>query len=225
MTKALSGIDGEVRLTKTDLSYLDTVEQAIGEAIKHGDATIAVNFMDKMRKVAQLQGIGLAMMLSRLEESWESVFVPSGMGDDFFDFIYDRLGYTRQTSKKYIRMWRAVFENTSIPKPLRDKLKSKGIDTLLLLTATAQDGDFEENDWKEVAVAPNKQEVRDLIRKKRGERTSSGSAKTIILERDGTLKAQVDGDWIEIGWLNMNSESAGMEAIDRIVRAAGIVER
>lgn len=225
MTKALSGIDGEVRLTKTDLGYLDTVEQAIGEAIKHGDATIAVNFMDKMRKVAQLQGIGLAMMLSRLEESWESVFVPSGMGDDFFDFIYDRLGYTRQTSKKYIRMWRAVFENTSIPKPLRDKLKSKGIDTLLLLTATAQDGDFEENDWKEVAVAPNKQEVRDLIRKKRGERTSSGSAKTIILERDGTLKAQVDGDWIEIGWLNMNSESAGMEAIDRIVRAAGIVER
>ena len=74
MTKALSGIDGEVRLTSKDLDFLDTVEQVINDAILKRDLSIATEFMEKMRKVAQLQGIGLAMSLSRLEEAWDTEF-------------------------------------------------------------------------------------------------------------------------------------------------------
>lgn len=226
MTTELSAIDGGVRLTKTDLGFLDSVEQMISKSIIESNLSIATDFIDKMRKVAQLQGIGLAMTLSRLEEAWEPVFVPAGNDGDFYDYITDTVGYSKQTAKKYIRMWRSVFENKSIPKPIRDGLMGKGVDTLLLLTAAAQDGIFDEEDWEMVERAPNKQEVRTLVRSKRGQVSSSSTAIVITLDRDGTLKARKGtGKAVEFGWLNPSPNEVGQAAIDRIIRAAGVVER
>ena len=70
-------------------------------------------------------------------------------------------------------------------------------------------------------------DVREIVQSKRGKRTSAEHALTVLLERDGTLKARRGSEaWVSFGYFNLAVEGeAGITAIDRMCKAAGVQKR
>lgn len=226
-----SALDLTVRYQEEELAIFDDVEQVVTDSIEEGNPLIATGFANTLRKIAQLQGLALAKLLSGLEHAWLPTFVAEhGHEGDFVDYIYTQLGIATATTNKYIRMWRAIFEGSGPTPTQKKKLYGKDMKTLLLLTGGAGEGDFSKDDWKEIVNAPNRSEVREVIREARGEVTSSKTRLVIMLERDGSLMArrgEKDG-FKPFGYLNLELAEEDVDiqmAINRLLRSAGIVER
>lgn len=225
-----SALDLTVRYREEELAIFNDVEKVVTTSIEEGNPLIAAEFADGLRRIAQLQGQALAHLLAKMEEAWLPIFVGEyGYEGDFIDFAFTEIGVAVATTKKYVKMWRAVFESSDTTPTQKKKLHEKDMKTLLLLTGGAGEGDFSKDDWKEIVKAPNRSEVREVIRKARGEVTSSKSRLVIMMERDGSLKARRGEDgYKDFGYLNLELAEKDTDiqmAINRLLRSAGIVER
>ena len=198
-----------------------TVEVAIAEKSPNRILDLLIHF----REDVQIRGLAMAKLLSRMEENWGYFVLEGGIDDDFYDRVQVDLGLSKQTVQKYIRLWRNLFENTNIEQRIKDKLTNKPVRTLLLLSAAAKDGDIK--DWDAVASSVDYQEIRTMVRKQRGERTSSKTSIAIVLDRDGTLKCRKGNmPFKPFGFLNTDLDDPIIrEAIEKLIERAGIVEK
>ena len=221
----VSGMDVSPMFNQQDFEFLDEVDAVIERSVLQANPTYAFNFGRLLWKDGHLKGLALAKFLSKMSQHWEQ-FRLGEVQDRFEDAVSSEIGISPQTVRKYSGMWENLFENDEIPEDVRKQLFGKPIKSLLLLNAAARDGDG--LDWDEVANATTGNEIRDLVREARGDRTSSSSAIRIVLTRDGTLKIKKasDPDYVVIGQLYVELADDSPEvkkALDRIVDRAGIL--
>ena len=195
----VSGLDLSPIFTTRDVEFLNQVDEVIQRSIIQADPTYAFDFGRSLWKDGHLKGLALAKFLSKMGQRWD-MFQMGEVEERFEDAVSSEIGISPQTVRKYSSMWENLFENEDIPIEVRKALYGKPIKTLLLLTAAARDED--ELNWGEVVSASTGNEVRDIVRKARGEQTSSKNSLRITLDRSGqlSLRRGVEGEPIYFGF-------------------------
>lgn len=202
---------------------LQFVDDVVTRAVDRGDDQELVGFGASLRQGMQVNGLSLAKLLYRWFQHAEEFGIST---DDFVDHIYANLGISPQTTKKYTIMWKTIFEDAQLDEGIYLSLMGKPIQGLLSLTAAVREEQLDEQDWEEIANAPDAAAMSEVVRKKRGEQTSSKTRIVITMDRDGTLTARQGDDMEAIGWLKTDCETQfGSAAVDRLLMKGGVVEK
>ena len=217
----------EVILKSPDLKLLTDVDDVMHSAVMTGDLTGLLEFGRTIKRGQQIQGLAAAKLLYMMKDRWH-LFQAAGVDDNFEDVVFAEIGYTPQTTSKYVRAWESLFENSQIPDETKMRLMGKPIKWLLRLPAAIADLDDEDkmDDFiSKVANAASLGEIQNLVRGVRGVQTSAKNRIIIRWDkRDGRLTAiQGDGTIATIGYMNA-IDSVGIKAVRRIIDRAGIVE-
>lgn len=238
MTESLSH-DAVIGITETDYKFLSQVKEVVDQAIEQKNPSIAFNFALTIRRAAQVQGWGLAMLLYEMKQEWngDGAF----QSDDKFERIAaERLGYSPSTIERHITTWERVLakpkmltddgsvKNFRHKKEQRKRILGHALNTAYRMAAASAEGEMTEDDWERFYTAPNKQAVMELRSEIRGEKTSSVTSLKIMIEDDGGIVARRDGPYEPTGllYLNRRGESEVIDAaIERIIRGSGIFKR
>ena len=221
-----NGLDMLPPLDRKQLqSYLDEVDDAVNNAVLQGDPEIALQWAQSMRQEVQIRGLALAKLLYELHERW-SLFEVAGLNEPFEQVIRDNLGYSPQTTKKYVSMWEMIVTYllpANVTDDIKDKVLRKGTKALSLITPSVKDaeGDFP---WEAVARSSSVHDLRDLMAT---DRTSCGNRRTLLLFPDGTLKVKrgTTGQAKSFGLLNMNSDDPDIQdAVEYLIRTLNVME-
>ena len=218
-------ITGALKLAGNEL--FDKVDAVLARSISVGDPLIALEYGRELQSQGILRGLAVAKLIYKVNQNWQ-LYRSAGTDDDFENVVYSVNGYSPATIKKYLNVWESIFETDALSQELKDKLAGRPIGQLLLLSAAASEGSLTEDDWDKVTIASNKHEVRDIVRKARGEKTSSSSAISIrIMSNDGkypkgTLIAYQNGKSAVIGILSGDGTELANQAMSRIINAVGI---
>lgn len=211
--------DQAVRIPPEALTTaLSEIEHVVSKAVESRTDYELVMLARKFRVSAQIRGVSLASLFAE----WKKNTLAFGVSaEDWVDHVTTNTGYSKQTVEKYVEVWIAL---KSAPETLFPLLAGKPIEGLLLLPATVREGLMDEEAWKRIADATDKNAIRDTVRELRGEATSSGTTITIRMNRDGTLEAFQNGERMAIGYLvpDRDMPDFAVAAVDRIVNGAGI---
>jgi hypothetical protein len=223
MTESIStGLDQPIYIPSSEQYVFHQVNEAIAASKERGTPHYALALLRELRGAVQARGLAAAKLLARLEDIWDELNVE----DDFFNVVQTETGFAPATVRKYISMWRLVFENPSIPEEAKASLVAMPIRRLLKIVAAAREGLLEDK-WDRVINVQSDGELRQLIREVRGKATSSQTAIIITLRRDGSLLARQGDNGLatHVGFLKIDTDDAvAQKAIARIIQAAGIVE-
>lgn len=224
MSDELLNENEDVYLTYGDKMVFKEVDNIVAAAIAQGDPEIIMRFGHALRKDARVRGVALAKLLWHTKDNWKK-FQDAGIDDDLFSVLEGEMGVPPSTASTYIRIWEAVFANPDIPDATKELLLAKPIGTLKLLPALTTEGD--EVDWDEIVQAHDKKEVRQIVRRIRGEATSSKTSLYVRLDtRTGQLSAKRgEMPFVNFGLLNLGIEDEVVKsAIERIVTSSRIME-
>jgi hypothetical protein len=216
-------LDQEIVVKDVARAALSYVDLLVDEAIASGKEELIADFVRDQKASMHISGLSLAKLLYRWREAREMFGISN---DDFEDRVFEQTGISPQTTRKYVLVWETVFVKASLPEAIENALLGKPMQGLLLLPAAVQEGQLDDEDWEEIASAPDPASIKEVVRAKRGKVTNSHTAVTIYLKRDGTLIAHQGEEQEAIGYLNLNTELAcGAAAVSRILREARVVER
>jgi hypothetical protein len=217
-------------LTPTELNVFVEVDQYIVRSVASGDPLIAINYGLSLKRSAQLKGIALAKLLHGLQINW-GMFRAAGIGEEFEDFVYTYLEIQPETSRKYASMWAGIFMNDAVSPEIKEQLQTKPIEHLLLLTAAVEEGSITNEDLREAAIR-DKEGIREMVSKARGNQTSSKTAiRRYIQMRDGdypagTIIAAQNGDREILGVLNLEPETEfGQKALAGLLNSKVFIQR
>lgn len=213
-----------------DMADVDTI---LDRAIIAGDPLIATEYGNQLSNVMRLKGVALAKLFFGLKSNW-AVFRTAGIEDDFQTFVEAHMTIRGRTADKYADMYAEVLANEQIPSLIREQLKLKPIQTLLLLTAAVREGDLNAKDLEDVVVLDHSG-VHDLVRKARGDATNSSAAiyARLITEKDNSYPAgsivvfgtSSDGrlEIEPIGMVSLEPRTeAGKKYLERVKRKLGL---
>lgn len=225
MNEIETAYDQSMIINPSEFQLFTEVDNIVDSSILMADPKPALEFGRGLRRDGQLKGLALAKLLSSLDKNW-SLFQRTGIEERIEDIVFVEMGVSPQTTRKYIHLWEDLFENEDVPKQAKDKLYGKSIKSLLLLTATAKDGDAV--DWDRVANAENGAEIREIVRGVRGPTTSSETSVVIHLDREGMLFAKRGSDPTRypLGRLNiadMASNPIVDKALTRLIERGGVL--
>ena len=185
---------------------------------------IALEYGLQLRAEGQVRGYALAHLLWRLREQWKSF--PTD--DDFEDAVWKKLGYSTDTTYRYIHIWDNIFANDKVPASVKPHLLGMPINTTYALIHSARQGDLTDADWEEVENATDKQAIDDIIHKATGkEKKENPNMLVIMLEKDGRLRCRKGQEKYEdFGYLNLEKETDAVKAaIDRLMNKGGVIRR
>jgi len=219
-----------VKLTEKELQLFKDVDDIIGKSVTIGDPLIALDYGASLGRNATVSGLALAKLMFKLQQSW-ALFTAAGFEDDLPTMISVHMGISGQTFKKYINVWESIFENEKIDEETKMVLQGRSIGDLILLAPAVREGDLEGEELRNAALTLNHQELREKVYEKRGEQTSSATAiKGCLQMQDtpnmaaGTLYAKKGNKRDILFIINPNHGELAEALLDRIVRAAGIIE-
>lgn len=218
-------------LEDKDSEVFDYIDTLIERSIAVGDPLIALEYVQRLQKETLVKGLAIAKVMFKMRQNW-SFFEVAGVGDTFENLVEATNGYAPATVEKYVRMWESIFENDKLSPEIKNRLSGRPIRDLLLLTAAAREGSLSDADWDKVLVAGDSHDVRNIVRKARGEVTSSKNAVLPILQIHdngaapiGTVYGYDNGVKKEAGNLNVGSADLFVQKIiARLVNGAHMKE-
>jgi hypothetical protein len=159
------------------------------------------------------------------------MFRSAGIDDEFEDFVYTYLDVYPETCRKYANMWAGIFLNINVPDEIKHQLQTKPIEHLLLLKAAIEEGSISDDDLREAAIR-DKEGIREMVSKARGDQTSSKTAvRRYIQMRDGyypagTIVAMCNGETEIIGTLVLDPDSEfARKAIAGVLNSKVFIQR
>jgi hypothetical protein len=170
---------------------------------------------------SQLSGIALAKLFYLIRENWE-VFE---IGDNFEDVAYARVGRTKDTVDKYVRLWE-MYENKTIPAEFIEDIRQKNVkDQIPIANMLSQGYEPDEEQWQDIVDAPDNSSVLRAVRDIKGTEPRK-SALLLFIKEDGSLIAEQEGVSQYVGWLNIDEAGDIAEkGIQRLLRSAGVLQR
>jgi hypothetical protein len=204
-----------------DKEILQKAENVIQEAIEQQNAYIALNVCRELVGVGKLSGMALAKILYSIKDSWESFDI-----DDWFeDVVYEYIGLHQTTVTRYVRVWE-MYAEEKIPKKFEEKIQQRNIkEQIPIANAIAQGCEIDDDDWKELADAPDLSTVLRVVRDISGKPPRKSSLQ-IYLDRDGSLWAYQENQKGFVGSLEVDDkEELVKKAIERLVKNSGVMKR
>lgn len=217
-----AALDQAIVFSEEDTKLIITdVTRVIEQALLQGPE-VAMQAGMRLRQGGQSRALAIAHLLYSLKGHWESF--PTD--DTFEDAVFKGMGLSRQTVDKYIRVWERIFASDTVNDVTKKALLGKPINSLLAVSAAAADGQISEAQWKDVVRAPDTSSVKEIVRQIRGRQTSSKNALVYTYERDGAIKyRRGGGHYKSLGFLPPTKDQDANEALDTLLRRAGVVRR
>lgn len=213
-------VQADLPVNSRDMAEIDTV---LTRAITAGDPLIASDYGNQLSSAITLKGIALAKLFSGLRSNW-ALFRAAGIEEEFPDFIDAHMFVRGSTAIKYADMYESVFERAQLPDDLKDQLARKPIKSLMLLTAAVREGSLDEEQLEDVVLLDH-QGIREMIRRARGEVTSSKTriyAKLVTRVGGAYPPGSVvafdgEGDSEAVGFIKLNpSTDHGKKYVERM---------
>lgn len=181
----MNDIEAITKVSTGDMAQFDAVDDIVARSIVIGDPLLAFEYGSGLITSSKIKSYALAKLLFKLRQQW-ALFRQS---DDLATMAEVHLGVRPTTTDKYINMWEAIFENDDIDDETKRLLAGRNIADTLLLTAAARDGSLSSDEMREAAMSPDRTTLREIIREKRGEKTSSGTAvRLFVAMRDNSRR-------------------------------------
>lgn len=191
----MNDIEAITKVSRGDMDQFDAIDDIVARSIVIGDPLLAFEYGSGLITTAKIKSYALAKLLFKLRQQWE-LFRQS---DDLSTMAMVHLGVRPTTTEKYINMWEAVFENEDIDDETKRLLAGRNIADTLLLTAAARDGSLDPDEMREAAMAPDRSSMREIIRAKRGEKTSSGTAVQLYVAMRDTSRRRAGTIYVKRG--------------------------
>lgn len=208
--------DQVMRIPVDILERMDAeIDEVVSLSLKQGSPEAALDFGASLAATGYMRGVQLARLLYELDEVWGEFETD----DDVQDAVFKGIGISPVTFSQYSRMYRYVLKD-------RPRLIGKPIRGLIGLIAASRDEEFSDEDWDEIYNAADVGDMLAVRDRVRGIQTSGHGRIVITQSREGYIAAR-KGDEIEaLGYLLRKPKTEfGKRALDRIIRAAGIVQR
>ena len=221
--------DAPVIIRNVDMAVFDAADQTLERSIIIGSPDMVFEFILELRKSVAARGYALAKLLYHTRKTW-STFNIEG---EFEDVVFERTGLSRQTVVKYVRMWENLFDNPNIAEKTKMLLMGRNIRDSLLLSAGAADGTLDDDMIRFAAITPDSESLREIVRKARGQVTSSSTfiQLSVVTRADnpklrcGTVLARRGDEQVEIGWLDVEtSNELAKTGILRVINSSNIRE-
>lgn len=213
--------DQELPLEPHDYKLLEKVQQEINTAADNHDVERAVQICVYFQRATKLSGKSLAQALHTMYKRWNDF----GIGEEFIDYIFARIGVARHTVERYLRV--AVLLETVVPDQYRTTFESMGIQRLVPIAhAAAQGYEIEPEEWEALANTTTYAEVREVVNQQiKGVAPREGALK-LSINREGTLLVfQGENSPKYLGNLEINSDDPAIQqAVERIIRNSGILQ-
>lgn len=183
------------------------IDKIIATAIEKKNAWIAVNSCQDLYQIARLSSISLAKMLHGIISNWDKFDID----EDVYAVLKDSLGIHHYTAVRYAEAWGIL---PQIPEEHRGTIIERGIADLLRVSKMLNSG-YEPTDeqWFDIANAPDRMDFRDHIREVTHEKPSE---RAIIpqMELDGTIYVYHLGEKHYVGKLDTAS---GVYAVQKTI--------
>ena len=153
------------------------IDRAIEISLLSGRPDAAMGLGRDILRQGRLSGVKLARLLYEIDEIWDKFTTD----DRVEDAIERDIGVPKDTFLKYSRMYRFVLR----PRPA---LSGKPIEGLIKLTAAAREGQFTDDDWKEIVLAPNVRAMLVVRDRARGIQTSGHKRLSLWCTPSGQLE-------------------------------------
>lgn len=213
----VSALDQPIRFDPKPV--LEEIDTFYNDAKASGDVMVILDRAKLYITNFRMSGLALAKLLYMLKRDWHEYDV----SDTYEDVLYDILGISKLTINRYVGVWGMFAENLT-PAQLSNKLQNKPMKSLIPMAKTLEQGfEVEDEEWQELADAPDDATIRGILRDIKGQAPRKGGI-TIKLKRNGDLIAYNDGTQYSIGFLE-NSEpqpDVVKKAVERICSSAGI---
>jgi len=198
------------------------VNQVIQRAVREKNPEIALEACRELVVVTKISGKALARILYMLFSYWEDF----NATDDFWDTVYIRVGLSRHTVERYVRVGALLTENI-VPPQFLPKLEERNIGEIIpIANAIAQGYDLQDSQWQEILQQPDATSIRQKIREFKMEAPRRYGLQ-IFMDSEGSLWCQtVDSAAEFIGYLNIDDQSRNVQrAISRIVDHSGVMRK
>ena len=190
------------------------VDEAIEISLLSGRPDTAMELGREIIRKGRLSGVKLARLLYEIDEAWHLFRTD----DRVEDAIERDIGIPKETFIKYSRMYRFVLRD-------RPTLAGKPIEGLIKLTAGAREGDFSDDDWKEIVLAPNVRAMLVVRDRARGIQTSGHSKLALWCTPNGQLelKRGSNGKQKNWGFVPANSPDKDISAAVARLESIGVI--
>ena len=195
----------------------DEVDKAVEKALLEGSPDSAIDFGYSLVRTGQMRGVQLAHLLHSLDEVWTTF----DTDDTIEDAVLKGMGISARKFREYADLYKYV---------LRDHptLSGKPVGGLLAIIVAAREGEFSEEDWKDLEKAHDKSAMLDIRTRARGVHTRGHHRLSGQVDRDGHIWAyQSGGEPDHAGVLNIGAKDGTPAAklVQRIIEAAGLARR
>jgi len=213
---------------------MEQIDRLLSSSLMMGNPSMLFGYVSSVGRLARVKGIGVARVLWETWSRWAE-YQRLGIGDEWENVAPAECGLSLDQCRKYRDLYAVVYASSDVPQRVKDALIRKPIEGQLALRAAVRDGQVTDEDWEEIIDAVTPAEIKAVVRRIRGDQTSSGSRIVIVLDRQGILKAKRadSGKYVVVVALRNKREDLEGEgyeptvraiAIERILRSAGVVE-
>jgi len=194
----------------------DEVDKEIERSLLAGSPELALNFGAGLVITGHLRGVQLAKLLYELDQQWKNFKTD----DEIQDAVFKTMGVSSRKFEDYKDMYKYVLKD-------HPELAGKPIGGLLDIIVAAREGEFSDEDWKELALAYDRKTMLDVRRRVRGILTKGTSRLVIWQDRDGQVYCRRgDGPQKHCGWLTREVEDDDVaDAVNRLIKSAGVLKR
>ncbi len=218
-----SSLDQGLPLQQESMEFLQSMKSQYTKMYEQKDKTAIVKFLNNIYNVSRISSIVLANVLYWLNNDWETW----GLGEDFVEFAFDHLGYTRTTIDRYIAIGK-MYNLEYVPAHLKEQVFSMTMKSLVPIAKTIEQGyEISEDRWETLAYCPDDNSVRKEIRSIKGVAPRKHSM-IIMIHPDGEIVALFGDDSVPIylGYLNVDiDDDRAQAAISRIIENSNILRR
>jgi hypothetical protein len=203
-------------------ALIEWIKEKAEESINKKDVDIIMNVFESLVKVTKMNGLALACGLYIVNANWSAF----GIDDNFEDFVFVKLGIHNHTVDRYLDVW-SMYETKAVPETIAPAIMQQNIKAQIpIAKAIAQGYTIDADTWEELADAVDYTEVSRIIREDVKHTNPRKGSMQLYMDRDGSVKAVNNGEFFDIGYLNVFSEDeVVLKAIERIVSNSGILRR
>lgn len=233
----MSDTKSEKKDTKLSLTTGQFVQvPSLGESLgiietkaKDGDFHGLLDIGHVLIEQGRMRGKLLAKVLYEFQQNWPTLAQVAGLeGSDVLEFLQTEFSLNPQTITKYTTMWGRLFgADSSVPESIRPALLEGPTENLLLASPLSEDKPTKK-EWIKIANAiGDKQKIREIVRGKRGKKTSAKNALHLSIDKSGKITAwRGDEKPAPLGLLKLDGKTPlHVDGVERILRLAGIARK
>lgn len=184
-------------VTRQDV--LDQCKTVIQRLNQDGNLRRANASLNALDNIANIAGIGKACLLSGMQKWYNA---NNRSDESFFSAIGMTETHKVTYARRLINLWWQI-EKRAIPSDIQ---KRSVKELIPIANALSHDAIFDDDDWEEIRMAPNVEEIGRIIAKVRKTKQRAHTL-SLSLAPDGSIYAYKGNQRKFVGYLNLEEES------------------